>query len=127
MNARNGIFHHKSPDHFEPELKAYVKHKGFHSYAYVAAVGREQQMIDSRGGPNGANSTNGRREVAADNELGPMYWNTSNDAFGFLFPYTGTPNPPPPEQNVVWPRSGIIPALEGPIIKIAPPLPLLPE
>jgi hypothetical protein len=88
-------------------------------------------MIDSHGGFKGANgyllgltnSTNGRREVAEDNELGLMYWNTSNDAFGFFFAYTGAPGHP----NVVWPRTGIVPALEGPIIKIAPPAPLSPE
>ena len=135
MKARNE-YHHKNGSHDDPVLKAYIQHKGFHTYAYVAAVGREQQMIDARGGFRGengyllglTNSTNGRREVAEDNELSAMYWNTSNDAFGgSIAPFTGIPNPPLPQHNVVWPRAGIVPQLEGPIIKIAPPASLVPE
>lgn len=70
MKARNE-YHHKNGSHDDPVLKAYIQHKGFHTYAYVAAVEREQQMIDARGGFRGengyllglTNSTNGRRKL----------------------------------------------------------------
>ena len=126
--------HHRNGNHGGPVLKAYIMLKGVHSYADKAAFGREQQMIDFNGGfkPNDGyllnltNSTNQRREVAADNIVGPMLWLTATDAFGgWLAPYSG--DTPELWQQWVWPRQGMYGFIEGTIIKIAPPAQLSPE
>lgn len=59
--------------------------------AYQAIRGREQQMIDSRGGAlsDGGTSPNAIRGVAKLNPLGRVYHNASNARFGPLHSYTG--------------------------------------
>jgi RHS repeat-associated protein len=59
--------------------------------AYQAIRGREQQMIDYRGGSSsdGGTSGNAIRGVAKLNPLGRIYHNASTARFGPMHPYTG--------------------------------------
>jgi hypothetical protein len=56
---------------------------------YYAIRGREQQLIDHRGGIGSRNVANAVRGVAKANPLGRAFHEFSNMAFGPLAPYTG--------------------------------------
>ncbi|HEY2854904.1 MAG TPA: RHS repeat-associated core domain-containing protein [Gemmatimonadaceae bacterium] len=58
-----------------------------------AIRGREQQLIDYHGGAQAdqGSSANLIRGVRKDNPAGLLYWQLSNEQFGPLYKYTGTP------------------------------------
>ncbi|MGH3859588.1 SpvB/TcaC N-terminal domain-containing protein [Actinokineospora sp.] len=89
--------HHKTAEGYGPaELtnaaQATMSHTLRHADpAYQAIRGREQQMIDHRGGSlsDGGTSGNAIRGVAKWNPLGVIYHNASTARFGPLHSYTG--------------------------------------